>query len=148
MTPHELLARIQDLPPETPRYRALEQVLGFGAHSTGTVWYRHQKEHWQGWLGEYGGPGAYGRKEWASRDAKYIWNHFQCVTGLFWMAEALELPERELAHAQEAVVSAPTRSASQIAALRRVFPWAVIEAALPPPTSGVLARIGRVFQKN
>src|SRR5262245_11407403 len=33
-------------------------------------WYKTQKEHWLGWLSEYHGPGAYGRRADTRRDAK------------------------------------------------------------------------------
>ena len=38
-------------------------------------WYLTQKEHWIGWLLEYNGPGAYGRKTTDGRDAKFVYNH-------------------------------------------------------------------------
>lgn len=42
------------------------------------TWYRTQKEHWLGWLGDYEGPGAYKRKTGVKRDAKYAYNHIVC----------------------------------------------------------------------
>ena len=114
MTPQELLFRIQDLPAETPKFRALELALKEGT-GYGRAWYLTQKEHWQGWLGEYDGPGAYGRKEWASRDAAFAWNHIVCAPMLFWLVEALGLPEADLDHAFQAVIAANPRGAAQCA---------------------------------
>lgn len=141
MTPQELWLPIQHLPPDTPRHLALSDDLYVGT-GIGRAWYQHQREHWEGWLGAYDGPGAYGRKEWASRDAKFIWNHIQCVPMLYWLAEALALPDVDLDRAYQDVIAAPKRDASQCAALRRVFPWHVIEAALPPhPPKGPIAKL-------
>ena len=141
MTPSELWLCIKDLPPDTPRHLALSKELGEGA-GIGRAWYLHQKEHWQGWLGEYDGPGAYGRKGWANRDAAFIWNHIQCAPMLFWLAEALGLPKADLDRAYQDILAAPKRNASQCAALRRVFEWHVIESALPPaPAMGPMAKL-------
>jgi hypothetical protein len=38
-------------------------------------WYTTQKQHWVGWLGEYQGPGFYGRRTGSRRDAEYAYNH-------------------------------------------------------------------------
>lgn len=140
MTPQDLWSRICDLPPDTPRHLALCKALGEGA-GFGRAWYRDQREHWQGWLGAYDGPGAYGRKDWASRDAKFIWNHIQCAPMLFWLAEALGLPDSDLDRAYSDILAAPKRNAPQCAALRRVFPWSVIEEALPKPPRGTFAKL-------
>jgi hypothetical protein len=100
--------------------QALGEGIGFGA------WYSSQKEHWLGWLGEYDGPGAYGRQTGKARGARYVYNHIQCAPMLFWLAEALEVEENALDAAFEAVLAAPKRNASLCAALRRVIPWDVV----------------------
>lgn len=146
MTPQDLLARIQSLPADTPRHKALETALRVRV-GYWRAWYRSQKEHWQGWLGEYDGPGAYGRGAATPRNAEYIWNHIQCAPMLFWLAEALGLPDADLERAYCAVMSAQDRGAAQCAALRRVFPWAVIESALPAPKCGLMSK-GRAFMQG
>ena len=61
---------------------------------------------------------------------------------LFWIAEAPGLPEADLDRAYQDILAAPKGNASQCAALRRVFPWEVIEAALPPaPQKGPIAKL-------
>jgi hypothetical protein len=140
MTPKQLWQHIQSLPADTPRHLALSKDLGEGA-GFGRAWYQNQKEHWQGWLGEYDGPGAYDRKEWASRDAKFIWNHIQCAPMLYWLAEALGLPDTDLDRAYQDIIAAPKRNAAQCAALRRVFPWATIEEALLKRPNGIAAKV-------
>jgi hypothetical protein len=88
--------------------------------------YRSQKEHWLGWLGEYNGPGYYGRANW-DRDAEFIYNHLQSATMLLWLGEALGLSGAVLKKAFEAVLTAGKNYSSQCAALRREIPWKRIE---------------------
>jgi hypothetical protein len=57
---------------------------------------------------------------------------------LFWLAEALRLPEADLAKAYDAVLAAGPNGASRCRALRQVFPWTKIEAALETTASGSL----------
>jgi hypothetical protein len=40
-----------------------------------THWYRTQKEHWIGWLGEYHTWGAYGRQPDSKRASRIAYNH-------------------------------------------------------------------------
>src|SRR5216683_7276557 len=51
------------------------------------VWYRSQKEHWLGWLSEYDGPGAYGRKTSVVRSAEFAYNHVVCPPMILWLGE-------------------------------------------------------------
>ena len=68
-----------------------------------TLLYGSQKEHWLGWLREYNGPGAYGRQTGKTRDAQFAFNHGQCAPMLFWLAEALEMPDARLTLAYSAI---------------------------------------------
>ena len=122
MRPKQLRHRIKQLDADTPRYGELELALQEGV-GFGGAWYSSQKEHWMGWLGEYDGPGAYGRASIPRRDARFVYNHIQCAPMLFWLAEAVHVPSDDLDCAFEAVVTAPKRNASQCAALRRLLPW-------------------------
>lgn len=54
----EFMRIIQKLPSDQPRIQP-------------GVWYTTQKQHWLGWLSEYDGPGAYGRRSGQNRDAKF-----------------------------------------------------------------------------
>ena len=71
----QFISAIRRLPPDEPR-------------SQPGVWYRTQKEHWLGWLGEYHGPGAYGRAPSEERDARFVYNHIVCPEMLLWLIEA------------------------------------------------------------
>jgi hypothetical protein len=126
MTPKQLLTHVRKLNENGSVTAALTHALGPGRR---TPWYRHQKEHWEGWLGEYDGPGAYDRNDW-HRDAGYVYGHIQCAPMLLWLAEAAGLPKSTLTSAKQAVLKAGTSPAGQCAALRRVIPWSHVEGAL------------------
>lgn len=129
LTPAGLRAVIGRLDPDTPRHKELERVLGPGAGMK-TVWYRSQQEHLAGWLAQYDGPGAYGRKIQSGRTARFAYNHFQCAPALFWLAEVLGVDDATLTRAFDATAAAGRRTASQCGALRREVPWATIEARI------------------
>ncbi len=129
MTPKQFRRKVKLLPPRTSRFRELEIALQEGT-GFGGAWYRSQKEHWLGWLSEYDGEGAYGRKTTSGRDARFVYNQSQCAPMLFWLAEAVEIDEKQLEAAFDAVVAAPQRNASQCAALRRLITWDMIEPKL------------------
>lgn len=124
-----LLAHIRPLPYSCTRCTELEKAIGVGVGFSG-AWYRSQKEHWIGWLSEYDRPGAYRRETKVLRGASYAYNRIQCAPMLFWLSEALSAPEAQLDKAFDAVLKAPSKGASQCAALRRILPWHVVESRL------------------
>jgi len=76
MTPRELASKIKKLkakPLGATQYE--RELVARGIWSANGVWYTSQKEHWLGWLSEYNGPGAYDRKIWRGRSAKFAYNH-------------------------------------------------------------------------
>jgi hypothetical protein len=92
-------------------------------------WYRTQKEHWLGWLGEYHRPGAYGRQVGKKRDAAFAYNHIVEVKMLLWLIEA--------AGVRAGQISAAKRAASRVnflgrksAAVRRQVPWRDVACVL------------------
>jgi hypothetical protein len=116
MTVTQLLRTIRQLPSDSPK-------------DDPRVWYRTQKEHWLGWLSEYHGPGAYGRKVGPLRDAKYAYNHVVNSKMLVYLIEAAGLEHaRVLAarRAERAATSMPAKSG----AVRRVVPWETVARAL------------------
>ncbi|MGH1578740.1 hypothetical protein [Planktotalea sp.] len=133
MQPSDLRYRIKRLDADTPRHKALEHALQEGV-GYGSAWYGSQKEHWLGWLAEYDGPGAYGRRGDPNRDARYVYNHIQCAPMLFWLAEASGIEDKLLSKAFNVVINAPATNASQCAALRRVLPWEAVAMRLPSPS--------------
>lgn len=136
MTPLELRDRIYTLPPHLPLERALAKDLERDwSPSKRPAWYSSQKQHWLGWLRGYDGPGAYGRSDAAPREARYIWARIQCPPMLFWLAEAVKIPEADLREAYDRTVAAPPRESNQCGALRSVITWPMVESRLPAPPS-------------
>jgi hypothetical protein len=125
MTRRELSRAVNRLGAEEgPFTPILKNKIGF----TRKTWYRHQKEHWQGWLCEYAGSGAYGRKS-GQRDAAFVYNHIRCTPMLMWLAEAAGVPRARLMRALAAAARGSS-AASQCAALRREIPWLVVEESI------------------
>jgi hypothetical protein len=88
------------------------------------VWYLSQKEHWLGWLGDYLGPGAYGRKNW-NRDAKFAYNHIVCPELLLYLVKAIPLRVNLIEAAENAYLSESTLM-GKAGAIRKVVPWSEI----------------------
>lgn len=116
-TPAQLAAAIRKLPPAPP-------IVIPG------VWYQTQKQHWLGWLSEYGGPGAYGRKNY-KYDARFTYNHIVEPKMLMWLIEASQVPRIHAKRAKRAQRALAGKSLSaQAAAIRKCVPWEQIEKVL------------------
>lgn len=94
-------------------------------------WYKTQKEHWLGWLSEYDGPGAYGRKCEQKRNAEYAYNHIMCPEMLLYLIKALRI-KPELAKAVEEYQNYDRSKhlAQTVAAIRKIAPWWEISQAI------------------
>lgn len=93
-------------------------------------WYKTQKEHWLGWLSEYGGPGAYGRNVF-DRDARFAYNHIVEPKMLLWLMSAARVPRRLVTHAKDVHMRLAGKSfAQQSGAIRQIVSWDAIEKAL------------------
>ncbi len=92
--------------------------------------YVNQQEHWVGWLSQYSGPGAYGRKGGVNRDAQFSYNHIACPPMLLWLGEASGISKPVLQLAVKDALSANKSFLSQCSAIRRVIPWEDIESKL------------------
>jgi hypothetical protein len=104
-----LIAAIRRLPSDRPR------------HYPGKC-YSTQKEHWLGWLGEYGGPGYYGRKTGKRRSAEYAYNHIVNHEMLLWLSAAAGVKRSLVASARKASLKGLTMQ-EKSAAIRRHVPW-------------------------
>jgi ASC-1-like (ASCH) protein len=123
MTPKQLTSIIRRLPAHLPLTRTYEIELAVRRlWGINRIWYSSQKEHWLGWLSEYGGPGAYDRKPDRTRTAEYAYNHINCAPMLFWLAEAVGVPKAKLLEAKASTLRARTRS-MHCGILRRAIPW-------------------------
>src|ERR1700730_18668119 len=106
MTPKSLRTKISKLriaAPVTQSYGPA--VIAREISSNKHVWYSSQKEHWMGWLSEYDGPGAYGRKSWTGRTAEFVYNHINCPPMLLWLAGAVGVPKKNLLAAKRTALS-------------------------------------------
>lgn len=131
LSPTELVRIIQLLPEALPLTDAFEGRTMAGYPGPEVPWYRSQKEHLIGFIGDYNGPGAYNRSGFDGT-ARDWYQRFQCAPGLLWLAEALGEDRETLRAGIEAIRAAGPHSASQCGAFRKVVPWARIEVLLRP----------------
>jgi hypothetical protein len=130
MTRRQLRARIYKLQPQLPFTSLFEKLLRKdGSWGGKPVWYKSQRQHWLGWLGGYNGRGAYGRKKWG-RTAEFVYNHIVCPPMVLWLAEACGVPNTKIYEAMQAALSAGPTLNHQVAAIRQVIPWKMIETRL------------------
>ena len=94
----------------------------------GEHWWNSQHEHVIAWFNEIDGPGAYKRRS-RGLGAHHAYTHFQCASGLLWIAEAVHADPVVVQRAAEAAAGVG-RPATQCAAIRRILPWQQIEALL------------------
>lgn len=109
--------------------RAIRQLPEDEPIDNPKVWYRTQKQHWLGWLGQYHTPGYYGRKTNVKRDARFAYNHIVCPDLLLYLVRAIPLAPEIIAAAEEASKKGKTMMA-QSGAIRKVAPWSEIYQAL------------------
>jgi hypothetical protein len=131
MTPQALRRKIKAFEATPPITRSFERALTKqGTWSPEGVWYRSQKEHWRGWLSEYDGPGAYGRKTSAVRSAEFVYNHVVCPPMVLWLGEASGVKTSLIIQAKKAALGASRKLQNKCAAIRRIVPWSKIEESL------------------
>jgi hypothetical protein len=111
--------------------RAIRALPSDKPRVTPGKWYKTQKEHWLGWLRNYHGPGAYGRKGTQKRDAKFAYNHIVEVKMLLWLIEAAGVPLQLVRKTRRASAVASTLP-QKSAAVRRHVPWHELEKILFP----------------
>ncbi len=98
-------------------------------------WYRTQHEHWIGWLEEYAGPGAYGRKRASPSNARTVYHRIVEPKMLLWLIEAAGVGAERVAAAKEAANGAASMMQAS-GRIRRLVPWEMVAAALPEPRRG------------
>lgn len=127
-TPRALRRLIAKLPASGPISSRLDAALASPAVRSHR-WYKTQKQHWQGWLDDYDGPGAYGRKTW-DRTARFVYTHIGCPAMLLWLAEAAGVGRARVAAAAASALDAKGAYSTRCAAIRRQIPWDTIERLL------------------
>jgi hypothetical protein len=131
MTPQALRRKIRGFKATPPVTVGFERALiRQGTWSAQGVWYRSQKEHWLGWLSEYDGPGAYGRKTSVIRSAEFAYNHVLCPPMVLWLAEASGVKTSLILQAKKSALGASRALQGKCAAIRRIVPWSIVEEAL------------------
>jgi len=108
---------------------AIQALSSDEPHVYPKKWYTTEKEHWLGWLGDYHGPGAYGRRPETRRDAEYVYNHVVEVGMLLWLIEAAGVETRLISAARQSAAKGTTL-AQKSAAVRKLVPWAEVENVL------------------
>ncbi len=88
-----------------------------------------QKEHWIGWLFEYGGPGAYNRQTQVVRDARFAYNRSVCPEMLLYLATAARV-DRKLCLAAKRASTKGESLMQKAKAIRAIIPWETVAAAL------------------
>jgi hypothetical protein len=94
------------------------------------------KEHWDGWLRDYDGPGYYNRTVLKKpRSMAYIFGHVHCSPMLLWLAEAADVDKglvREANRVMRRVVDAGLSDSNPKTAnaVRKIIGWPLVEAAL------------------
>ena len=130
MSPSQLRRRIHKFPALPSVTVQLEAALAKrGTPDKSTVRYSSQREHWLRWLEEYDGAGYYGRENW-NHTAEFVYNHINCPPMALWLGEASGVDKETVVKAKNAALRAKSSFASQSAAIRKVIPWADIEAKL------------------
>lgn len=115
------------------------------------IWYKTQKEHWLGWLNEYRGPGAYGRKGGVNREAKFAYNHAVNYLMFIWIIEAAGV-DPKLVKQTKAIVNTKKSLQANSAAIRKIVPWEVLAKAiwgenLDKPKTSVIESIQAFFTR-
>jgi len=108
---------------------AIQQLPSDKPKVTSGKWYKTQKEHWLGWLNEYGGSGAYGRKGGKNQDAEFSYNHIVEYRMLLWIVEAAGV-EAKLVKQAKAVVDDKKSMSANSASMRKIIPWKTLKSAL------------------
>lgn len=129
-TRSQLRQCIQALPEHQPLTEAFQRELE-ARKLIGPSNYPTQKQHWLGWLGDYDGPGHYGRTEW-HRTAEFVYNHVVCPPMVLWLGEAVGVRRDVVKAATSAALAGDTTQMAQAAAIRGLIPWSMVAPrALP-----------------
>ncbi|MGH6790509.1 MAG: hypothetical protein ACRECC_12615 [Pseudolabrys sp.] len=130
MTPRTLARKIRKFRAKPSQTTNLERALiARQMRTLDNAWYVSQKEHWLGWLGDYHGPGYYGRKN-PKRSAEFVYNHINCSPMVLWLGEASGVPKKVVEKAKRAALRTKKNMGSQCSAIRKIIPWVLIEAQL------------------
>lgn len=133
MTPLGLTRKIGKLSERADITRRFEKIL-----TERSLWdperekkkYPSQKQHWLGWLSEYGSEGYYNRKNKTVRSAELVYNRIGCPPMLLWLIEASGVQKRLVVTAMHSALSVTPSYASQCSAIRKAVSWSMVEERL------------------
>jgi hypothetical protein len=120
----KLISAFEPVLQVTQKYEKALSEIGMWHAERAT--YETQKEHWQRWLKEYGGPGYYGRKN-SDRDARFVYNHINCPPMLLWLCEAAGVKRSLVRLAMERALETQGSFPTQSREIRKTISWNVVE---------------------
>jgi hypothetical protein len=86
--------------------------------------YDTHKDHWIGWLGEYGTPGYYSRSDISITDARTVYQRLNCGPMIVWLNEAAgEKPVLIRATIREMKLCGNRRAQTEAKIARAHHPW-------------------------
>ena len=106
----------------TDRFAARWRALGGGQQERKGGLYANQQEHWLGWLSQYDGPGADGRKG-TNLSAAFADNYFVNPQMLVYLADAAGIDDALVVDVVEAAFASASTMSSMSSAIRRKIPW-------------------------
>jgi hypothetical protein len=133
MTPLGLARKLSKFPECTPITHSFENALSARGNwnpERERKKYSSQKQHWKGWLSEYGSAGHYNRKNRAVRSAEVVYNRIVCPPMLLWLIEASGVQKRRVRAAMRSALSATPSYARQCSKIRKTVPWSIVEERL------------------
>jgi hypothetical protein len=133
MTRLELARRIKKYSERAPITRSFEIELtarGLWDPEREKKKYPSQKMHWLGWLSEYGGAGAFNRKNRGVRSAEIVYNRIVCPPMVLWLTETAGVPKRQVKLAMQSALFVAPSFARQCAAMRKIISWSTLEGYL------------------
>lgn len=129
MTPKQFQKLVRMLPEKTPIHAACEKILQKRHITLRDAWYRSQWEHWQGWLSECDGAGAYNRKK-PHKTAESVYNSIACPPMLIWLAEAVGLHKELVLKTKAIALTEGQTFPRQCGSIRKIVPWGMIADGL------------------
>jgi hypothetical protein len=129
------IARLQEAAAITSSFEIQLFERGIWDYARERRKYSSQKEHWIGWLSEYGTAGRYNRKNKRVRSAEVVYKRIGCPPMLLWLCEASKVTRRQVHSAMRAALTAGPNYRQQCAAIRAIVPWPDVESALSKSAS-------------
>jgi hypothetical protein len=112
-------------PKKTILFSKLEKEMGWSKKRT-------QQEHWMGWVRDILERLSYYpriKRKGPNTTAECVYNQIKSAPMLLWLGESAGVPQKIVASAIVAFRHAKPDGSSKCGAIRKVMPWALVEAA-------------------